>query len=297
MSEHRFATVAVVGRPNVGKSTLLNALIGFSLSIVAPKPQTTRHRVLGVLTREGAQFAFLDTPGIHRSQARALNKLLNRTAFSALEEADIVLWLLDATRRTEEDELVAARLKGRNVPVVIALNKADKVADKSRLLPLIAELQQAYSPTAIVPISALKRSGIEQLVKVLTDCAPPGEAQFDDDDITDRSERFLAAERVREQLILQLHDELPYATSVEIEQFAHDGDLIRIGAVIWVERDAQKAIVIGAGGKQLKVIGMRARKALEKLLEARVHLETWVRVRENWSDDERALKQLGIDQA
>ena len=297
MSPHRFATVAVVGRPNVGKSTLLNALIGFSLSIVAPKPQTTRHRVLGVLTREDAQFAFLDTPGIHRSQARALNKMLNRTAFSALEEADIVLWLLDATRRTEEDDLVAERLKGRKVPVVIALNKADKIADKSKLLPMIAELQQAHAPAAIVPISALKNSGTEQLIKVLTGLAPEGDAQFDAEDITDRSERFLAAERVREQLILQLHDELPYATSVEIERWEQEGDLVKIGAVIWVERDAQKAIVIGAGGAQLKAIGTRARKALEKLLDARVHLETWVRVRENWSDDERALKHMGIDQA
>jgi GTP-binding protein Era len=297
MTEHRFATVAVVGRPNVGKSTLLNAMIGFSLSIVAPKPQTTRHRVLGVLTRPAVQFAFLDTPGIHRAQARAMNKMLNKTAFSALDEADIVLWLIDATRRTEEDEIVATRLRDRKTPVVIALNKIDKIADKGKLLPIIESLQADYAPAAIVPISALKESGVESVLKELARLAPVGDAQFESDEITDRSERFLAAERVREQLILQLHDELPYATSVEIERWEQEGNLIKIGAVIWVERDAQKAIVIGAGGAQLKAIGTRARKSLEKLLDARIHLETWVRVRENWSDDERALKRMGMDQA
>lgn len=296
MSEHRFATIAVVGRPNVGKSTIMNALIGYSLSIVAPKPQTTRHRVLGILTQPGVQFAFLDTPGIHRPQARALNKMLNKTAFSALEEADIVLWLVDATRRTEEDDLVGARLRDRKVPVVIALNKVDRVADKGKLLPLIAALQSDYQPAAIVPVSALKASGLPQLIKAMTELAPVGDAQFDADDITDRSERFLAAERVREQLILQLHDELPYATSVEIERWEQEGNLLKIGAVIWVEREAQKPIVIGAGGAQLKSIGTRARKSLEKLLDAKVHLETWVRVRENWSDDERAIKRMGMDQ-
>ncbi len=296
MSEHRFATIAVVGRPNVGKSTIMNALIGYSLSIVAPKPQTTRHRVLGILTQPGVQFAFLDTPGIHRPQARALNKMLNKTAFSALEEADIVLWLVDATRRTEEDDLVGARLRDRKVPVVIALNKVDRVADKGKLLPLIAALQSDYQPAAIVPVSALKASGLPQLIKAMNELAPVGDAQFDADDITDRSERFLAAERVREQLILQLHDELPYATSVEIERWEQEGNLLKIGAVIWVEREAQKPIVIGAGGAQLKSIGTRARKSLEKLLDAKVHLETWVRVRENWSDDERAIKRMGMDQ-
>ncbi len=296
MTEHRFATIAVVGRPNVGKSTIMNALIGFSLSIVAPKPQTTRHRVLGILTQPEVQFAFLDTPGIHRPQSRALNKMLNKTAFSALEEADIVLWLVDATRRTEEDDLVGARLRDHKVPVVIALNKVDRVADKGKLLPLIAALQSDYQPAAIVPVSALKASGLTQLIKALTELAPLGDAQFDADDITDRSERFLAAERVREQLILQLHDELPYATSVEIERWEQEGNLLKIGAVIWVEREAQKPIVIGAGGAQLKSIGTRARKSLEKLLDAKIHLETWVRVRENWSDDERAIKRLGMDQ-
>jgi GTPase len=291
-----FATVAVVGRPNVGKSTLLNALIGYRLCITASKPQTTRHRLLGVLSRPQAQLAFLDTPGIHRGQTRALNRALNRTAKAASEEADLNVWVLDVLNRNEEDEAVGELLLRQGKPLVIVLNKIDRFADKAALLPMLSELQERYSPAAIVPISALKNKGIDQLRDTLIGLAPIGEAQFEEDDITDRSEKFLAAERVREQVVRLLRDELPFSTTVEIENFKREGNLLRLGAIIWVEREGQKAIVIGKGGAQLKTIGTQARQSLESLFSCKVHLETWVRVRENWSDDERALKRFGLDQ-
>ncbi|MDZ4811202.1 MAG: GTPase Era, partial [Pseudomonadota bacterium] len=275
---------------------LLNALIGYKLCITASKPQTTRHRLLGVLTRPDAQLAFLDTPGMHRGQTRALNRALNRTAKAAADEADLNVWVLDALRHTEEDEAVGALLKQQNKPVVIALNKVDRIADKTHLLPLLAELQQRYMPVAIVPLSALKNKGVDNLRDRLIELAPHGEAQFEEDEITDRSEKFLAAERVREQVVRLLRDELPFSTTVEIENFKREGNLLRLGVIIWVEREGQKAIVIGKGGAQLKTIGMQARQSLEGLFACKVHLETWVRVRENWSDDERALQRFGLDQ-
>lgn len=285
-----------MGRPNVGKSTLLNALIGYRLCITASKPQTTRHRLLGVMTRPQAQLAFLDTPGMHRGQTRALNRALNRTAKAAADEADLSVWVLDVLNRNEEDEAVGELLKKQGKPLVIALNKIDRFADKAALLPMLSELQERYSPAAIVPISALKNKGIDQLRDTLVGLAPVGEAQFEEDDITDRSEKFLAAERVREQVVRLLRDELPFSTTVEIENFKRDGNLLRLAAIIWVEREGQKAIVIGKGGAQLKTIGTQARQSLESLFSCKVHLETWVRVRENWSDDERALKRFGLDQ-
>lgn len=293
---HKFATVAVVGRPNVGKSTLLNALIGYKLCITASKPQTTRHRLLGVLTRPQAQLAFLDTPGMHIGQTRALNRALNRTAKAAADEADLTVWVVDALKRNDEDEAVGKLLKQQNKPIVIVVNKVDRIADKTALFPILAELQERYAPVAIVPLSALKNKGVDDLRDRLIELAPIGEAQFDEDDITDRSEKFLAAERVREQVVRLLRDELPFSTTVEIEQFKREGNLLRLGAVIWVEREGQKAIVIGKGGAQLKTIGTQARQSLESLFACKVHLETWVRVRENWSDDERALRLFGLDQ-
>jgi GTP-binding protein Era len=291
-----FATIAVAGRPNVGKSTLLNALIGYRLCITASKPQTTRHRMLGIMTRPNAQIAFIDTPGIHGSQPRALNRALNRTAKAAIDEADLVLWVIEAPRQTAEDDAVGAWLKDLQRPLVIALNKIDRLPDKSALLPLLIELQARYQPQAMVPVSALKTKGIEQLRGQLIALSPLGEAQFNEDELTDRSEKFLAAERVREQVVRLLRDELPFATTVEIEGFERVGNLLRLAAVIWVEREGQKAIVIGKGGAQLKTIGTQARMALESLFDCKVHLETWVRVRNNWSDDERSLRGFGLDQ-
>ena len=260
----------MVGRPNVGKSTLLNALIGYKLCITASKPQTTRHRLLGVLTRPQAQLAFLDTPGMHIGQTRALNRALNRTAKAAADEADLTVWVVDALKRNEEDEAVGKLLKQQNKPIVIVVNKVDRIADKTALFPILAELQERYAPVAIVPLSALKNKGVDDLRDRLIDLAPIGEAQFEEDDITDRSEKFLAAERVREQVVRLLRDELPFSTTVEIEQFQREGNLLRLGAVIWVEREGQKAIVIGKGGAQLKTIGTQARQSLEKIGRAHV---------------------------
>jgi GTP-binding protein Era len=297
MTESRkFARVAVLGRPNVGKSTLLNRLLGTKLSITAGKPQTTRHQILGVWTEGATQLAVIDTPGIHQSASRALNRSLNRAARAALEEADILVWVIDVTRFTAEDELVAGLVRQAGKPLVIVLNKIDRVPDKAALLPRLAELSATYQPVAVVPFSALKEKTGARVAGELAKLAKPGEWAFEEDDLTDRSERFLAAERVREQVVRLLRDELPFATTVEIEAFQREGNLVRIAAVIWVEREGQKAIVIGKGGEQLKQIGQHARLSLEKFLDCKVHLETWVRVRENWSDDDRALRALGVDE-
>lgn len=292
----RFARVAVLGRPNVGKSTLLNRLVGTKLSITAAKPQTTRHQILGVLTEGSTQLALIDTPGIHQGANRALNRSLNRAARAALEEADLLLWVIDATRFTDEDELVASLVKSAGKPLIIVLNKVDRITDKTRLLPRLQQLTEQYQAEAIVPFSALKERTASRVFQALAKLAKPGEHAFAEDDLTDRSERFLAAERVREQVVRQLRDELPFATSVEIESFQREGNLLRLAAVIWVEREGQKAIVIGRNGEQLKQIGTHARQGLEKFFDCKVHLETWVRVRENWSDDERALRALGVDE-
>lgn len=292
----KFARVAVLGRPNVGKSTLLNRLLGTKLSITAGKPQTTRHQILGVLTEGNTQLAVIDTPGIHQAATRALNRSLNRAARAALEEADILTWVIDATRFTAEDELVASLIRATGKPLVIVLNKIDKIPDKASLFPRLEQLSRDFQPKAIVPFSALKERSGARVIGELAKLAHPGEFGFEEDDLTDRSERFLAAERVREQVVRLLRDELPFSTTVEIESFQREGNLVRIAAVIWVERDGQKAIVIGRGGEQLKQIGTQARMSLEKFLDCKVHLETWVRVRENWSDDERALRSLGVDE-
>lgn len=295
-ANRKFARIAVLGRPNVGKSTLLNRVLGTKLSITAGKPQTTRHQILGVITEGDLQLAIIDTPGIHQSTPRALNRSLNRAARAALEEGDILLWVIDATKFTAEDELVARLVKDSGKPLVIVLNKIDRITDKATLLPRLTQLSEAYSPKAIIPFSAMKERGGARIIGELGKLALPGEFAFEEDDLTDRSERFLAAERVREQVVRLLRDELPFSTTVEIESFQREGELVRIHAVIWVEREGQKAIVIGRGGEQLKQIGTYARMSLEKFLDCKVHLETWVRVRENWSDDERALRALGVDE-
>jgi len=295
-ANRKFARIAVLGRPNVGKSTLLNRVLGTKLSITAGKPQTTRHQILGVITEGDLQLAIIDTPGIHQSTPRALNRSLNRAARAALEEGDILLWVIDATKFTGEDELVARLIKDSGKPLVIVLNKIDRIIDKATLLPRLTQLSEAYAPKAIIPFSAMKERGGARIIGELGKLAGPGEFAFEEDDLTDRSERFLAAERVREQVVRLLRDELPFSTTVEIESFQREGELVRIHAVIWVEREGQKAIVIGKGGEQLKQIGTYARMSLEKFLDSKVHLETWVRVRENWSDDERALRSLGVDE-
>ena len=296
---YRSGSVAVIGRPNVGKSTLTNALVGAKVSIVSNRPQTTRHRLLGIASFPQGQIVLVDTPGLHREQgkfkASAMSRVMNRAARGSLEDVDAAVLVIEAGRWDEEDTLAYNVLSDAGIPVVLIVNKVDRLKDKSALLPFLAEVSQNRSFAAVHPVSALKRKGLESLVKDLLALLPEQPPMFGEDEITDRSQRFLAGELVREQLMRQLGEELPYATTVEIERFAEDGNLLRIGAVIWVEREGQKAIVIGKGGTRLKEIGAKARQQMERLFGAKVFLETWVRVREGWSDDEAALKAFGYE--
>jgi GTP-binding protein Era len=292
-SPFRAGHVAVIGRPNVGKSTLVNALVGFKISITSNRPQTTRHRLLGIATFPHGQLLLVDTPGLHREQKRAMNRMMNRAARGALEGVDAALLVIEAGRWDDEDTLAYDALKEAGVPVVLAVNQVDRVKDKTTLLPFLAKVSAEREFAAVHPISALKRKGLEALVNDVLKLVPEQPALYAEDEITDKSQRFLAGELVREQLMRLLGAELPYATTVEVEQFAVDGKILRIGAVIWVEREGQKAIVIGKGGERLREIGSRARQQMERLFDNKVFLETWVRVREGWSDDEAALRTLG----
>lgn len=290
---HHAGYVAVIGRPNVGKSTLVNALVGAKVSIVSNRPQTTRHRLLGIATFPEGQLLLVDTPGIHREQKRAMNRIMNRAARGALEGVDAALLVVVAGRWDEEDGLAFDALREAGVPVVLVVNQVDRIKDKTTLLPYLQTVTEGREFAGVVPLSALKRKGLEQLVSTVLPLVPVQDALYGEDEITDKSQRFLAGELVREQLMRQLGNELPYATTVEIESFTVDGSMLRIGAVIWVEREGQKAIVIGKAGSRLKEISTKARMGMERLFEAKVFLETWVRVREGWSDDEAALKALG----
>ena len=292
---HRAGHVAVIGRPNVGKSTLVNALVGAKVSIVSPRPQTTRHRLLGIATFPEGQLLLVDTPGIHREQKRAMNRWMNRAARGALEGVDAAMLVVRAGHWDEEDSLAYDTLHKAGVPVVLVVNQVDRLKDKTALLPYLATVSEGRDFAGVHPISALKRSGLDALVKTVLAQLPEQPALYGEDEITDKSQRFLAGEMVREQLMRQLGEELPYATTVEIEKFEVDGNLLRIGAVIWVERDGQKAIVIGKGGERLREIGAKARQQMERLFGSKVFLETWVRVREGWSDDETALKAFGYE--
>lgn len=295
-AEHRCGLVALLGRPNVGKSTLQNALVGFRVSIVSPKPQTTRHRILGIATRPGAQILFVDTPGMHAEAKRAINRQLNRAARGAIDEVDVLIHVIEAGRWNDEDERVWQALRAAGKPVLLAINKVDAVKDRSQLLPFIAQTTQGRDYAAVLLVSARRADGLKELEREIVARLPLAPPVYGEDEITDRSERFLAAELVREQLMRQLGQELPYSCTVEIEQFGEREDGVsEIGAVIWVERAGQKAIVIGAAGARLKEVGTAARLAMERLFERRVFLRLWVRVRENWSDDEAALKRFGYD--
>lgn len=292
-TSHRFGQVALLGRPNVGKSTLLNALIGSPLSIVSPKPQTTRHRILGIATHDNAQIAFLDTPGLHLGGKRAMNRQLNRVARQVPDEADVIVHVIAAPRWTDEDEQVWDLVSKHSAPRLLVINKIDRIKEKADLLPFVARITAEHKYDGVHYLRATHGDGMPSLLADLVKRLPEAPAQYAEDELTDRSERFLAAEMIREQLMLRLSEELPYATTVEIENFEQIGNLSRIAAAIWVEREGQKGIVIGAGGVQLKAIGSGARRRMEKLFGGKVFLELWVKVRENWSDDEASLRQFG----
>lgn len=289
----RCGYVALVGRPNVGKSTLLNHILGQKISITSRKPQTTRHRILGIKTEAGTQTIYVDTPGIHSDQPRAINRQMNRTATSVLQDVDVVVLLIDKLRWTAEDDLVLSHLAQVRAPVILAINKVDQLDDKEALLPFIEESSARYAFKDIVPISALKGSNLDTLESLIGNLLPAAEYFFPEDQITDRNLRFIAAELIREKIMRQLGEELPYATAVEIEQFSQQDEVFHIDATILVERAGQKGIVIGKGGERLKKIGSDARQDMEKTFDSKVMLNLWVKVRSGWSDDERALQSLG----
>ena len=291
----RSGFAALVGRPNVGKSTLLNALVGQKLSIVTPRPQTTRHRILGIYTSASEQIAFLDTPGLHREAPRALNKAMNRTATAALEEADIVVLVLEALKWTAEDELALERLARAGRAAIAAVNKVDRVRPRERLLPYLKELGERHPFLAIVPISALKSDNIEALRRTIAAHLPQGPLLYPDGELTDRGLEFRIAEMIREKLTLELNQEVPYGIAVEVERMAEEEGQLMVDAAIWVDREGQKPIVIGAKGERLKRVGRAARLTLNEILKRRLHLNLWVKVRENWADNARALKELGLE--
>jgi GTP-binding protein Era len=291
----RCGYVAIVGRPNVGKSTLLNYLLGQKISITSRKPQTTRHRVLGIKTEGNHQIIFVDTPGLHKAEEKAINRYMNRAASSALGDVDVVLFVVDRRAWTEEDDMVLARVLQSGRPTLLVVNKVDLLQDKSQLLPHLQALSAKAPFAAIVPVSALRRQNLVDLEKEILSLLPESDHFFPEEQITDRSQRFLAAEIVREKIMRQLGDELPYAVTVEIEAFSREGDVLHISAVIFVERKGQKKILIGEGGSRLRSIGTDARRDMEALFDSRVMLRLWVKVKSGWSDDERALRSLGYD--
>ncbi|MFC1689122.1 GTPase Era [Pseudomonadota bacterium] len=289
--------VALVGRPNVGKSTLMNYILGQKLSIVTAKPQTTRQRIAGIKTTDQGQIIYIDTPGIHLAAKRALNRYMNRIAHASFHEVDLILFLIEAGRWTKQDENVARSLQSVGVPVLLVVNKIDLVPDKSRLLQFLEKEVNTARFEEVFLIAAKNGNGIDRLEEKVLKALPFSRPFYDEDQFTDRSERFLAAELIREQLMLRLHQELPYALTVEVEEFKREPGLLRIGAIVWVERKGQKQIVIGKGGDVLKFVGSRARMALQELFEEKIFLRLWVKVSRDWSDNERALKQFGFDES
>lgn len=289
----RCGYIAIVGRPNVGKSTLLNHLLGQKLCITSRKPQTTRHTLLGIKTEGTVQMIFVDTPGIHTNQERAINRVMNRSAASVISDVDVVIFVVDRFDWSDADEYVARHISNSAVPVIVALNKVDMIDDKTELLPHLEFLASKVNASALIPLSALKKTNLNELEEKIKSLIPEQPHIFPEDQITDRSERFLVAEIVREKITRQLGAEVPYQVTVEIERFRVDGKITFIDALILVERDGQKKIIIGAKGERIKKIGEQARADIESLLGCKVMLKTWVKIRSGWSDDERALRSLG----
>jgi len=288
----RCGHVAIVGRPSVGKSTLLNALVGEKISITSKKPQTTRHRIAGILTRDHAQFVFVDTPGFQTRHRSPMNDRLNRTVRDSLGGVDVVVWVVDAGRIVEADRAVL-ELVPRGLPVVAALNKIDLVGEKSALLPRLAEVAALRDFAALVPVSAERGTDLDTLEGVIAGLLPESPPLYPVDDVTDRDERFLAAEFIREKIFRQLGDEVPYATTVTIERFVHEGELRRIDATVLVDKASQRAILLGEGGTRMKAIASQARADMERLFGGRVYLEVWIKVKRGWGDSDAALARLG----
>jgi GTP-binding protein Era len=291
----RCGYVAIVGRPNVGKSTLLNHILGQKISITSRKPQTTRNNVVGIKTEGGIQIMFVDTPGMHLGQQKAINRYMNRAANTAMKDVDVVVFVVDRFIWTEEDEAVAEKLQHASCPIILAVNKVDQIEDKESLLPHLEMLSQKLKIAEIIPLSALRNVNLDRLEQLIIDRMPEGMHMYPEDQITDRSSRFMAAEIVREKITRQLGDELPYEMAVEIEEFKQEGNLLNISALILVERDGQKRILIGDKGERIKLIGTDARKDMEKLFDMKIMLKLWVKVKSGWSDDERALRSLGYN--
>ncbi|AUX86792.1 GTPase Era [Acinetobacter tandoii] len=304
-SDFRSGFVAIVGRPNVGKSTLMNHLLGQKLSITSRKPQTTRHKIVGIDSREKSQAVFVDTPGMHKKEVRAINKMMNRAASSALRDVNLVMFVLDADKWTQNDELVLEKLQNAEMPVILVINKIDTLENKNHALPLIQERAKLMNFAEIVPVSALRGANLEHLRDTIEKYLPFQPPMYSLDQLTDRSERFLASEIIREKIMRQLGEELPYDLTVQIESFRIEDAVVHektgklkpactyIDATIFVDRPGQKAIVIGEKGSKLKKIGMDARVDMEKMFEQKIMLTLWVKVKGGWSDDERALKSLG----
>ena len=291
----RCGYVAIVGRPNVGKSTLLNHILGQKLAITSRKPQTTRHNMLGIKTEAQVQAIYVDTPGLHRHNEKALNRYMNKNASAALKDVDVVIFVVDRTRWTDEDQMVLERVQLVQGPVILAVNKADRMEDKGELIPHLQWLAEQLPNAEVVPISALQGHNLETLEKLVGERLPEGVHFFPEDQITDRSGRFFAAELVREKIMRQLGAELPYQITVEIEEFKREGRIMHIHALILVERDGQKKIIIGDKGERIKRIGQEARKDMEAMFDTKVMLNLWVKVKGGWSDDDRALRSLGYD--
>lgn len=286
--------IAIVGRPNVGKSTLLNRILGQKISITSRKAQTTRHRILGIHTEGAYQAVYVDTPGLHIEEKRAINRLMNRAASSSISDVDLVLFVTDGTHWTEDDEMVLTKLRLANRPVILLINKVDNVKNKDELLPFIQNLTEKFPFKDVVPISAEKGKNLDIVEKLVRESLRPGIHHYPEEYVTDRSQRFMASEIIREKLMRFTGDELPYAVTVEIEQFkVNERGTFEIHAAILVERDGQKKMVIGAKGQKIKTIGIEARQDMERLFDNKVHLELWVKVKSGWADDERALRSLG----
>ena len=291
---HRFGVIALTGAPNVGKSTLLNGIIGEKISIMSRRPQTTRHRILGIKTLANAQLVFVDTPGLHLDQPRNLNRAINRTAMNSLTDADLIVFMIDFRGWTSELEKLFSRVVDKNTPIILLINKIDRLRDRKRLLPLIEQSARIHPFQEIIPLSARQPDHIKSFVNVIVATLPEGAPGFPADQQTDRSERFFASELVREQTFRLLGRELPYASAVEVTKFdCSDDKLLRVSMIIWVEKASQKPIVIGQGGRQLKVIGERARKQMEKAFSVRVYLDLWVKVKKGWADNATMLRTLG----